>query len=114
MTVKFCNIGGDEADNIFKSTAELVQAFQLDPSVNMMMKLNNPTVQRYYHVVQAVALTEDLGKQKLDDLDELWPDKSIFTKNFDTIENFKKVLDLQSLGDMTAPVKVRNCLLNSR
>ena len=99
-------IGGDEEDNVIKSTAELVQAFQLDPNVNMMMKINNPTVQRFYHVVQAVALTEDLGQQKLDDLDELWPDKSIFTKNFEAIENFKKVFDLQSLGDTTAPVKV--------
>lgn len=59
----------------------------------------NPAMQRFYAVLQAIALSENIDQTTLDALDaECFPDKEVFARDAAVFQAFQEVLQLEGVG----------------
>ena len=93
---------------VFTATNELINGCQLDrESFSIHRMRSNPAIQRFYHVMQAIALNEDplINRKnggsgddggKLDEQDDLWPDRDMLARNIDAFDAFKTAIGLEA------------------
>lgn len=86
-------------EEMYNSVNKLVNAQQLDPNaftVVAQMK-NNPTMQRFYRTIQAIALNEMEADEKNElkpVVDDLVPDEAVLEKNIDIYNEYKEIFQL--------------------
>lgn len=82
---------------MFAAANNLISGFQLDANSFSFQNMSNPAVQRYFAVVQAVALHAPLDVEKLKELDTLVPDPEVVAKNEERSREFMAAVGLDSL-----------------
>jgi len=89
---------GSVSEEAFHATMAVVRGMQLDPSVNHCARVPNPTMQRFYTVLQTIALSENIDQVALDGLDaECFPDKDVFVREHAAFEEYREALQLDTM-----------------